>query len=108
MARPHMQRNVAFRSWASLGFCKPAEPGSRLACPEGIEPPTFGLEGRCSIQLSYGQLAMQAKVLLMEVGAQEAGFYRLCGRQHRFLAHLVQVTPGFDVGRCWLFEGHVD
>ena len=26
-----------------------------LACPEGIEPPTTRLEGRCSIQLSYGQ-----------------------------------------------------
>ena len=29
---------------------------TELACPEGIEPPTTCLEGRCSIQLSYGQI----------------------------------------------------
>ena len=29
---------------------------SKVACPEGLEPPTCCLEGSCSIQLSYGHL----------------------------------------------------
>jgi len=36
-----------------------------LARPEGLEPSTPGLEGRCSIQLSYG------RVLCMLVERQE-------------------------------------
>ena len=35
---------------------QPSKLLKRLARPAGIEPATLGLEGRCSIQLSYGRV----------------------------------------------------
>ena len=34
----------------------------KMACPEGIEPPTHSLEGCCSIQLSYEQKIKKASL----------------------------------------------
>jgi hypothetical protein len=49
-------------------------PLNRLARQEGLEPPTLGLEGRCSIQLSYCRVGMREA----NYGPREdgAGLYR--------------------------------
>ena len=35
---------------------------SGVARPEGVEPPTDGVEIRCSIQLSYGRVGLAPSV----------------------------------------------
>ncbi len=43
------------REWSSAS--EPAE----MARPAGLEPATLGLEGRCSIRMSYGRIEFLSK-----------------------------------------------
>src|SRR5262249_17479698 len=50
-----------------------------LATPAGLEPATTCLEGRCSIQLSYGALSKLSMIYNMSAGLQ-APSYPICYR----------------------------
>ncbi len=41
-----------------------------MARPAGLEPATYGLEGRCSIQLSYERIAVTYLAFLKMVGVE--------------------------------------
>lgn len=79
---------MARTAWAS----------EKLACPEGIEPPTHSLEGCCSIQLSYGQRSRE----IDGRGERIRTFDPLVPNQMRYQAAL---RPDFRIVmvRGWLF-----
>ena len=52
-------------------------------CPKGFEPPTHGLEGRCSIQLSYGHICI----------CPLANEKRVMGIEHTYPAWKAGVLP---------------
>ncbi len=70
-----------------------------MARPAGFEPATLGLEGRCSIQMSYGRIYAMALYHSLQSGYQigRGGEIRtpdiLLPKQARYQAALHPVDP---------------
>jgi hypothetical protein len=45
----------------------------KVARPAGLEPATLGLEGRCSIHLSYGRMSVNCSRPTLAAGVHENG-----------------------------------
>ena len=82
-----------------------AEPRG-LARPAGLEPATLGLEGRCSIRLSYGRMQAADRIIRV-VGAEGFEPPTLCS-QSRCATRLRHAPPCSTDRRQAAFDVAVD
>ena len=69
-------------------------PPRKVARPAGVEPATYGLEGRCSIQLSYGRPSRPIQPWFRLVGAEGFEPPTLCSQSR--CATRLRHAPTFD------------